>query len=334
MDRPAEHTVFSLSHDVPEPLAERGPEPFAERGPGNADETVLARGAVGELCSVRKLSRRGAVLHTGTPVEVGQQLSFELMNGRAIAGTVSWVRGSEVILRFADDLDVLGVIAAELATQAGERRRMPRVELEIPASLAIGPRLVNAATIDVSQGGLKVALREALDVGTALDVALPGFRALPGRVRWCEGGRAGLLFDEELSWQEMMPWLRARSAAATRTPGLAIGAPTIGAPTIGAPAIGTPPPAPAAAATSVELNIPARIRDRSERWDVAVMAITTTGVTFTSYTRPRFGTLISVSLPGLPSWPGRVVSSEGDRWTCEFAQPLHPAVLERMLAGR
>ena len=316
MDRPAEQTVFSLSDLVPEPLASA---PGAS-APGE-DETVLARGAVGELCSVRKLSRRGAVLHTDTPVAIGQHLSFELMNGRTIAGTVSWVSGSEVILRFAEDLDVLGVIAAELVSQQGERRRMPRVELETPVKLTIGPRVINAVTADLSQGGLKAVVQEALEVGTALDVQLTDFRALKSHVRWCEGGRVGVLFDEALSWQEIMPWMRARSASAASRQTLS-------------PAVaGVAAPVPVET-DSVELNIPARIRDRSERWNVAVMAITTTRIEFTSYARPRFGSLISVSLPGLPSWPGRVVSSEGDRWTCEFDQPLHPAVLERMLSGR
>ncbi len=306
MDDPGEQTVFSLSSEVPEP------RDIASDAAG----TVLARGAVGELCSVRKLSRRGAVLHLESPVALGQFLDFELMNGRRISGTVSWVRGTEVILRFADDLDVLGVIAAELVSQPGERRRLPRVELQSPVKLRIGPRVVNAGLVDMSQGGLKASLREHLEPGTGLVVALAGFRTLPATVRWCDGGFAGVNFDEELSWQEMMPWLRTCSAAGPRvlTPALA-------------PALAPPP----AAEPSVELNIPAKIREGTDRWNVAVMAITTTHVEFESFTRPRFGTLISVSLPGLPSWPGRVVSVEGDRWKCEFQQPLHPAVLDRML---
>lgn len=308
VDDTPERTVFSLSDEVPAPLD------FADSA---TPSEVLARGAVGELCSVRKLSKRGAVLHLGSPVEIGQHLGFELMNGRQISGTVSWVHGSEVILRFSQDLDVLGVIAAELVSQPGERRRLPRVELQTPVKLQIGPRVVNATVIDVSQGGLKIALREHLDTDTPLTVALTGFRQLPSTVRWCEGGFAGVNFDEELSWQEIMPWLRGRSAAPAR-----VLAPAL-------PDVAPPPSSP-----SVELNIPAKIREGMERWNVAVMAITTTHVEFESFTRPRFGTLISVSLPGLPSWPGRVASVEGDRWKCEFAQPLHPAVLERMLAGR
>lgn len=308
MDEAGERTVFSLSDEVPAPLD------FALHA---GQDTVIARGAVGELCSVRKLSRRGAVLHLDSPVEIGRALSFELMNGRTISGIVSWVRGSEVILRFSDDLDVLGVIAAELVSQPGERRRLPRVELQSPVKLQIGPRVVNAGLVDVSQGGIKVAVREHLEPDTGLTVALTGFRTLLGHVRWCDGGFAGVNFDEELSWQEMMPWLRARSAVPARV--LAPALASVTAP------VQNP---------SVELNIPARIREGTGRWNVEVLSITTTHVEFESFTRPRFGTLISVSLPGLPSWPGRVVSVEGDRWKCEFAQPLHAAVLDRILAGR
>lgn len=239
MDDAGEQTVFSLSSEVPEPLD------FAATTTGAAG-SVLARGAVGELCSVRKLSRRGAVLHLDSPVAIGQFLDFELMNGRRISGTVSWVRGSEVILRFADDLDVLGVIAAELVSQPGERRRLPRVELQSAVRLQIGPRVVDAGLVDVSQGGLETSLREHVEAGTALVVALPGFRTLPAVVRWSEGGFAGLGFDEELSWQEMMPWLRARSATAPRVLAAAL-APVDAVPPFGLPALGP----------SVELNIPA-----------------------------------------------------------------------------
>ena len=331
MDRPPEQTVFSLSDDVPEPQDFADAHALSD-GKADVSQTVLARGAVGELCSVRKLSKRGAVLHTNTPVVLNQHLSFELMNGRAISGTVSWVRGSEVILRFADDLDVLGVIAAELVSQPGERRRMPRVELRGAVRLHLGPRVVNAGLVDLSQGGVKLALREALEVGTPLTLSLSGFRPLPATVRWWVGGHAGLLFDEELGWQEMMPWLRSQS-----TPASAAAARTLEPrlPSNEALAAGDPQPTrgPADMSPVVELNIPARIREGAERWNVSVIAITTTHATFESYTRPRFGTLISIALPGLSGWPAKVTSVDGDRWTCEFAQRLHPAVLDRMLAN-
>jgi hypothetical protein len=38
-------------------------------------------------------------------------------------------------------------------------------------------------------------------------------------------------------------------------------------------------------------------------------------------------------LPGLEGWPARIVANEGYRFTCEFTQPLHPAVIERILSA-
>ena len=54
-------------------------------------------------------------------------------------------------------------------------------------------------------------------------------------------------------------------------------------------------------------------------------------VAFDSFAALRIGSLLWIVLPGLEGWPARIVSVEGYRFTCEFTQPLHPAVLERVL---
>jgi len=320
MDATPEPTIFSLSDALP------APDASAEGRNVAPDHAVLVKGAVGALCSVRKLSRRGAVLHLDSPVQVGQFLSFELMNGRGISGTVSWCNGTEVILRFGDDLDVLGVIANELVSQPGERRRMPRVELHCPLILHIGPRIIHASTVDLSQGGAKIAVNEQLATGTELVVMIDGFRPIDAEVRWNDDGAAGLSFKEELSWQEMMPRLRAltRGSAQAARPLNAVLSAGWESPSrdlqIYAP--------------TVELNIPARIREGAERWSVTVVNISIRHVEFVSYTRPRPGALISITLPGIEGWPARVMGVDGDRWTCEFAHALHPAVLDRMVDTR
>jgi hypothetical protein len=43
--------------------------------------------------------------------------------------------------------------------------------------------------------------------------------------------------------------------------------------------------------------------------------------------------LLWIVLPGLEGWPARIVGNDGYRFTCEFTQPLHPAVLERILTA-
>jgi hypothetical protein len=43
------------------------------------------------------------------------------------------------------------------------------------------------------------------------------------------------------------------------------------------------------------------------------------------------GSMLWIVLPGLEGWPARITGNEGYRFICEFTQPLHPAVLERVL---
>ena len=44
----------------------------------------------------------------------------------------------------------------------------------------------------------------------------------------------------------------------------------------------------------------------------------------TASPRSGMGSLLWIVLPGLEGWPARIVSVEGYRFTCEFTQPLHP----------
>jgi hypothetical protein len=89
------------------------------------------------------------------------------------------------------------------------------------------------------------------------------------------------------------------------------------------------------AAPSVQLNLSARVREGLRRWTIDVDSLDSRSVSFESYAPLRLGTLLWVVLPGLEGWPARIVANEGYRFTGEFTQPLHPAVLERILsAGR
>jgi hypothetical protein len=102
---------------------------------------------------------------------------------------------------------------------------------------------------------------------------------------------------------------------------------------LAAPEPDSPPPAVAApeAEGSVHLNLHARVREGTRRWTIDVAAITARSVTFDSFAALGMGSLLWIVLPGLEGWPARIVAVEGYRFTCEFTQPLHPAVLERIL---
>lgn len=310
-------TIYSLSGEVPAADCAAEVEESVALWPG-----ALTCGSVRRACWVRKISAGGAVLGCDHDLELGERLELELMSGEQLAGRVAWRSGGEVGLSFDTQIDVFAIIAQDIVNQPGERRRMPRVELACPALIETDGRTELVTIRDVSQGGVKLDVPFALAPEQKLVVTLEGLRPVEGVVRWSDENVAGIAFVPELKWQELMLWLKERRKGAFET--------------------GTAPYAPPAAALRAEsesggeegiaLNLPARVREGTRRWSIDVQSISTRAVAFDSFAALRIGSLLWVVLPGLEGWPARIVSVDGYRFACEFTQPLHPAVLERVLA--
>jgi hypothetical protein len=310
-------TIYSLSGDVP--AAEAG----QEGDDGALWPGALTSGSVRRACAVRKLSAGGAILHCDHDVEPGERLELELMNGEQLAGHVAWRRGGEVGLSFDTQIDVFAIIAQDIVSQPGERRRMPRVELVCTALLEADGWTELVTTRDLSQGGVKIDVPHPLTAEQKVTVTVEGLRPVEGVVRWARGTLAGVAFLPELSWQELMLWLKERRKSAFRE-GSAPFAPPPEASDDDKPAEHDD--------DSIALNLPARVREGTRRWAIDVASITTRSVAFDSFAALRVGSLLWIVLPGLEGWPARIVSADGYRFSCEFTQPLHPAVLERILA--
>lgn len=307
-------TVYSLSGDVP--AIGIGDDPGAMFQPG-----ALVLGSARQICQIRKLGAGGAVLHADMPIAEGSRLELELEVGETLEGVVAWRQGSEIGVKFDQAVDILPIIARNLAGQPGERRRMPRIEIACPALLEYDGRTELAAIRDIAQGGVKIETPHPLDADRRVTVTPEGLHAIEGVVRWANGRVVGIAFDRELSWQELMPWLRVRS----QLPDSELAPPH--------PLPSMAGPAPASAAPSVQLNLSARVREGLRRWTIDVDSLDSRCVSFESFAPLRLGTLLWIVLPGLEGWPARIVSNDGYRFTCEFTQPLHPAVLERILTA-
>lgn len=311
-------TIYSLSGEVP--AAETSEEDEAESvlRPG-----ALIAGSVRRACAVRKLSAGGAILHCDHDVEIGERLELELVNGEQLAGQVAWRRGGEVGLSFDTQVDVFAFIAQDIVSQPGERRRMPRVELVCSALLEAEGWTELVTSRDVSQGGVKLDVPFALKPELRVTVTLEGLRPVQGVVRWTQGRLAGIAFLPELSWQELMLWLKERRRNSFAQAGAPFAPPPAERPETGAPERGE---------EGIALNLSARVREGTRRWAIDVASITTRSVAFDCFAALRVGALLWIVLPGLEGWPARIVAVDGYRFTCEFTQPLHPAVLERILA--
>jgi len=308
-------TVYSLSGEVP-PVDGALEADDVGLWPG-----ALTVGSVRQVCSIRKISAGGAVLHVDQEVAPGERLELELMTGEQLDGVVAWRRGSEVGLRFDEPVDVFAIIAQDIVSQPGERRRMPRVETTCPALLETAKGTELVTTRDISQGGAKIDVPFALVPEERVMITVDGLPPMPGLVRWSRHNVAGIAFLPELRWQELMLWLKERRGAG---PDAMLRAPAADR--------SAPPPIEPGTEAGVQLNLPARVREGTRRWSIDVASITTRSVTFDSFAALGHGSLLWVVLPGLEGWPARITACDGYRFTCEFTQPLHPAVLERILA--
>ncbi len=312
-------TIYSLADEPPRPagLSERH-----ERG--KLQPGAVGRGSLREICFLRKITPLGAVLCMEGPVEAGERLDLELLTGDRLSGSVDWVRGTDVGLRFDEEADMFALITRNLVHQPGDGRKMPRIELDCPAWLEAGSRREIVTVSNLSDGGARIETQMPLVVHEQIELTLDGFRPAPAIVRWVQGQTAGIAFAPELPWQELMPWLRRRHRPRLKEPQQKASV--------------TPPSSIATAPAAQEkpeitLNLAARVRDGSRRWSIEVESIDTRQVRFLSYATVEPGRLFWITLPGLEGWPARVMDVDGYHITCVFTQPLHPAVLERVLAS-
>jgi PilZ domain len=84
---------------------------------------------------------------------------------------------------------------------------------------------------------------------------------------------------------------------------------------------------------STRARIAARARFRevgANPYEVEIDDLSASGFRMISYTRPRTGTRIWVTLPGLQSLEAVVRRSEGNNHGCEFIVPLHPSVAQHL----
>jgi len=311
-------TIYSLSGEVPAALGAGDPQ-----DDDALREGALTSGSVRRACWVRKVSAGGAILHCEHEVSIGERLELELLNGERLAGRVVWQSGADIGLSFDMPVDVFAIIARDIVNQPGERRRMPRVEIVSQALLETESGTELVTTRDISQGGIKVDVPFPLSPEQKVTVTLDGLHPVPGVVRWSQGNIVGIAFQPELPWQDLMLWIKEQRHVPRPEPSAGFAAQPTADPSL------APPPE---IEDGIALNLPARVRDGNRRWSIDVTSITTRSVAFDSYAALRMGALLWIVLPGLEGWPARIVSVDGYRFNCEFTQPLHPAVLERILA--
>lgn len=209
MQHVLEETTFSFSTSAPQP----------DRRRHGRHLTILRVGALiidgqRELCLIRNISAGGLMAHVYSRIEVGQRLAVELKGDQAVTGQVAWVDEANIGITFDELVDVEEILAIQSVAANGWRPRMPRVEVDRLATLRVGARTYAVTTCDISQGGVKVEIDQALQPGEDVVFTPERFRPVQGTVRWSEGGLCGISFNQVIPFHDLMRWLRDDAIAA------------------------------------------------------------------------------------------------------------------------
>jgi len=199
-----ESTTFSLSTAVPRPSERRD----ADRLPSTLCIVKLTTATGEQLIRVRNMSAGGLMAEVGQSVGVGDDVTIEF-NSSQIPGKVIWTREGTAGFKFAHNID-LGELLAGRKPRHGFRARPPRLDVQCKASIRVGKTYYNCEVRDISLGGMKVEPIEEYCLGKDVVVVVESLRPIKGNIRWFSERRAGVVFDEPLTLDELADWVGKR----------------------------------------------------------------------------------------------------------------------------
>ncbi|MCJ8190174.1 PilZ domain-containing protein [Sphingomicrobium aestuariivivum] len=207
-DQMMETTLYSLDEETPS--ADR-----LDQRDGERHLTLYRVGSVmlgdrRELCLIKNISAGGMMIRAYCRIAEGDALTVELKNGEPVSGKAIWTKGQNVGVQFDEKIDILSILSTSME---GPRPRMPRIEVSCPVSLYVDSHPIPAQVEDISQGGVKVAVRQPLPRGEKdLGVALPGMAPIRASVRWQSDESAGITFNTLMPLGDLVAWLERQRA--------------------------------------------------------------------------------------------------------------------------
>jgi hypothetical protein len=204
-----ELTAVSLGAVMPQP---------PERRTEERQTTLLRIGKLvtagdQRLCMIRNISSAGAMLKLYQPIDVGAAVEVEITPDCPVAAKVIWVQDESAGIAFDQAIDVVAALRGG-KTEGPYRRvaRTPRVLVRREATICTDEIECPVVLCDVSLNGAKFETDAALVTDSEVALFVEGLPALPGRVRWCRDGRAGVEFDIPMPIDVLGEWIGAADA--------------------------------------------------------------------------------------------------------------------------
>ena len=162
-----------------------------------------------DLCLVKKVASRAALVHSYASQTIGARVQLELEDQAPIDAVVKVVDGHEVELAFVKAVDVLTLL--KFAAGAPPPR-MPRIDVRAFALIRQGATSHRVTVQNISQGGISALHDSEFDAGAPATVSLRGLPPQPSVVRWSGPGICGVTFNAVLGLPQLVEWLHAHSS--------------------------------------------------------------------------------------------------------------------------
>jgi hypothetical protein len=169
---------------------------------------LLCRGTVEHLCRIRNISMSGMMLETHHTLGFGSWVTVELRSGDRLQGSVVWSSEGRAGVEFAQPIDVDHILAqakAGLGPFCGPAPRAPRFDVECAARISCFGRHIDVTLENVSQSGARIALPKPPREDTEIILSVPGLPSRRCTTRWATEDKAGLIFLEPISYNDLAP---------------------------------------------------------------------------------------------------------------------------------
>lgn len=168
------------------------------------------RGTVEHLCRIRNISMTGMMLETHYTLGFGNWVTVELRSGDRLQGSVVWSSEGRAGVEFAAAIDVDHILAQAKAGPegfCGPAPRAPRFDVECDARINCFGRYIDVKLENISQSGARIRLPKPPREDTEIILSVPGLPTRRCTTRWAREDKAGLIFLEPISYNDLGPWL-------------------------------------------------------------------------------------------------------------------------------
>jgi hypothetical protein len=166
------------------------------------DVTVEREGHV-RLFRARNISDKGMMLNTHEPVEVGEQVMIGLSERLAIQGTILWCNERCCGVQFDRPINCKALLKAGTEHKREDRRCSTRVAATRLATTYAENGIRAVRVTNVSRRGMGLAHDGTLGADMLLKLIVESGVEREARVRWSQGGLAGVRLLEPLSCEEL-----------------------------------------------------------------------------------------------------------------------------------